>query len=208
MGEEFTDETNYAHQALDELFAEHEERCPRYNLVLRWLRRLDAPPGRYEQQHALYEIYCCHRTRSLADLAAEATRAHKRYRDRGLTEPQIDPQLLAIANGVPVIFDATRDVSVLYGPKGHQVIYLASHERPTDNNFDMLHELAEWAIGDRESHADVQVLTVLLAIEKPLVAAVLRAPNRQLATLRLIEQHPHLPRWMPVLAVLLHGAFS
>lgn len=190
--------------ALEELLESEEESLVRYRLVVRWLRQIGASPGRLEQCQALEEIYLGQTVCPLDELISEAASIHQRYRRRGFTRPVVEPLLLAGVLHYLVEPDSgtTEGRTRRIGERVY--IQHAVLESEQDTGFQILHEIAEARIGRTASHADVQILTALLAIERCDVRALLRQ-GTTVATRAALQRFSHLPPWLLAVSVLLRA---
>lgn len=188
----------------DLLEGSEQEALVRYQLALRYLRSLGVAPGRLEQCQALEEIYLGQTAFPLEDLAAEAAGLHYRYRKRGFTRGPVEPSLLAAT--LRYLVEPDSSISEGRSEIVEDRIYLrhAVLEDPQDVAFQVLHEIAEARIGHRGSHADVQILTALLAVERGDVRPKLKH-GTGVATRLILQEFSHVPQWLLAVSVLLRA---
>lgn len=122
-----------------------------------------------------------------------ASEAHAAYRKRAVPFDWVHHEQLARALGLVVLRDPTAPCGLLIG----QLIRLPPESSDRAFRWVARHECAEHLLRRerRAEHADVQALTIALAIERADVSAAIRLHGRARAVRELAKVHRRVPWW-------------
>lgn len=160
-------------------------------------------PARIEQIAAFDEIIRGPFSLSREDVLNETTNAHRRYRHgRHITLRVVRPDWLARSLDLTVLDDPTIDRATY--DEDERLIRVPPLEEQA-RSWCVLHEIGESLVGSHAHHADVQLVTMGLSIEKRVVDQAIRTHGAVNGALSLVRAHRHLPPWMVVVHTLLES---
>lgn len=160
-------------------------------------------PARIEQICAFDEIIDGPFALSREDVLNETVSAHRKYRHkRHITLRIVRPDWLARALDLTVLDDPTIDRATY--DEDEQLIRVPALDEQA-RSWCVLHEIAESLVGARAHHADVQLVTMGLSIEKSAVDQAIHTHGAVNGALSLVRAHRHLPPWMVVVHTLLES---
>lgn len=127
------------------------------------------------------------------EIEGYASQAHAAYRERKVPLEWIHHEQLARALGLVVLRDPTAPCGLLTG----RLVRLPPESTDRAYRWVTRHECAEHLLrhNHRAEHADVQALTIALAIERADVSAAIRLHGRTRAVRELAKVHRRVPWW-------------
>lgn len=145
-----------------------------------------------EQVQALAEIRAGLATLDLEIVEAFAGAALARLRSPSRFP---DPRFLAVANGIPIV--RAPGLPWIAVCLAGVIRYRPCRDRRRQG-FAVFHEIAEWLLersGIPHSHADVQLLTLALALPRAEIEPVVRAIGQEQARGWVARRNLHAPAW-------------
>ncbi len=173
-------------------FGGSDDRAELLNVLLRELR---VAPGAPPECQAWDEIRNGPFSLSLDEIESEVTQAHRAYRVRCPTYPDVVAEQLVHALEIPLVFDRTADGSKFNPDTGLMTIIPRSDRYW--QYFEIVHETAESLFAKKDgSHPDVQVAACGLVLERKRALHLLRRYGLRGALSRVRRTHRRAPPWM------------
>jgi hypothetical protein len=171
-------------------------RDDRVELLNAMLRELRVAPAAPPERQAWDEILRGPFALGLDEIESEVSAAHRRYRERCPSYPDVVAEQLVHGLGIPLLFDRTAEASA-YNPVTGLITIVprASKHRLF---FETVHETAECLCSKRpeSTHADVQLVACGLSLERSRAGFLLARHGLAGALSRARRTHRRAPPWM------------
>lgn len=160
------------------------------------LRELRVAPAAPPERQAWEEILRGPFALGLEEIESEVSAAHRRYRERCPSYPDVVAEQLVHGLGVPLLFDRTAEASAYNPVTG--LITIVPRASKHRQYFEIVHETAEYLCASRSgaTHADVQLMACGLSLERSQAVFLLARHGIAGALSRVRRTHRRAPPWM------------
>lgn len=171
-------------------------RDSRAELLAILLRELRVGPGAPPERDAWEQILSGPFELTLEEIESEVSSAHRKYRERCPTYPDVVAEQLVHALDFSLLIDRTASASA-YNPVTGLITIVPRSDRYRQF-FETVHEASEALLErlGRGDHADVQMVACGLSLERSRALLLLRRHGLRGALSRARRTHRRAPPWM------------